>query len=234
MTAAPRARPPRPRRARAIAGGLLALAALAPACAHPAASPADTLSRFGAAVERKDYAAAYALTSAEYRARVSQADFRALVEGDGAEAQAIARRWRESAARAPMRIPVEDELGGDTALVLEASGQWRVDGRPFDLYSQRTPRAALRMFVIAIERQRYDLVLRLVPDRYRPGVDADKLHDYWEGDRKAENQKLLQQLKANIGAPIVETGDEARMPYGDGAEVRFLLEDGLWKIEDPD
>jgi hypothetical protein len=211
----------------------VAPAALASGCAHPAAAPADTLSRFGAAVERKDYAAAYALTSAAYRARVSPGDFRAQIEGGGAEAQELARRWRDAPSRAPLRIPVDDDGGGETALVFEA-GAWRVDGRPFDLYGQRTPRAALRAFVLAIERQRYDVVLRLVPNRYRPGVDAEKLRGYWEGERKAENQKLLQQLKASIGAPIVETGDEARMPYGEGAEVRFLREDGLWKIEDPD
>jgi hypothetical protein len=32
----------------------------------------------------------------------------------------------------------------------------------------------------------------------------------------------------------VETGDEARMPYGERAEVVFVKEDGRWKIEDPD
>jgi hypothetical protein len=65
-------------------------------------------------------------------------------------------------------------------------------------------------------------------------VSIDQLRDYWEGERRAENQKLLKALRAHVNAAIVETGDEARMPYDETAEVRFLREDGVWKIEDVD
>jgi glutamate racemase len=43
----------------------------------------------------------------------------------------------------------------------------------------------------------------------------------------------LSELRASINAPIVELGDEAHMPYGE-REVRFVREDGIWKIDDPD
>jgi hypothetical protein len=217
--------------------GVAALAALtalvAAACAHPQRGPADALADFGGAVDRKDYAAAYALMSADYRHRVALADFRRELEAGSADVTTVARRLRDEAARTPFQIEVEVDLGQKLVLVLEG-GQWRVAAQPFDLASQETPRAALRSFVRAVELRRYDALLRLIPNRYRVGVSADKLRDYWEGERRADNQKLLKALRAHISAPIVETGDEARMPYDESAEVRFLREDGVWKIEDVD
>ncbi len=214
-----------------LGAGLLLLAGAAAACAHPQRGPADAISDFGAAVDRKDYAGAYALMTTEYRKRVPLEDFRRDLDGGGPEVQAAAHRLREDAARTPLQIDVDVDLGQRLTLVLEG-GQWRVAAHPFDLYDQATPRAALRSFVRAVETVRYDALLRLTPNRYRVAVTVPKLRDYWEGEHKADNRKRLAELRANIGAPIVETGDEARMPYGDNSEVRFVREDGLWKIED--
>jgi hypothetical protein len=214
--------------------GVLAVITLI-ACAHRAEAPAETLASFGAAVERKDYEGAYALTSSDFRKRVPFAAFRAELEAGGADAQALGRRLREGAGRAPLRVEVDVDLGEKLPLVYDG-GRWRVDGQPFELWSQRTPRAALRSFVRALERRRYDVALRLVPNRYRPGLTIEKLREYWEGDRKAENGQLLARLRTAVsaGSPIVEVGDEAHMPYGERYEVRFVREDGTWKIEDPD
>jgi hypothetical protein len=211
--------------------GLLLLAGAAAACAHQQRGPAEALSDFGAAVDRKDDAAAYALMTADYRKRVTFEDFRRDLDGGGAEVQAAAHRLREEAARTPLQIDVDMDLGQRLTLVLEA-GQWRVAAHPFDLYDQATPRAALRSFVRAAETGRYEALLRLTPNRYRVAVTIQKLRDYWEGEHKAENRKRIAELRASIGAPIVETGDEARMPYGDNSEARFVREDGLWKVED--
>jgi len=210
-------------------------AALALGCAHRAESPGDTLAAFGTAVERQDYQGAYALTSSDFRKRVPFAAFRAELEAGGADAQALGRRLRDGAGRAPLRVEVDVDLGEKLPLVWDG-GRWRVDGQPFELWSQRTPRAALRSFVRALERKRYDVALRLVPNRYRPGMTVDKLREYWEGEQKVENGQLLVRLRAAVSAntPIVEVGDEAHMPYGERYEVRFVREDGAWKIEDPD
>jgi hypothetical protein len=203
-------------------------------CGHRSSGPADAIAAFGSAVERKDHAAAYGMMSDEYRKRVPLAEFRAQLEAGGAETVAAGRKLAENAPRTPLRIEVEVDLGEKLPLVLQA-GRWRIDGQPFDYYSQKTPRAALRSFVRALERRRYDVALRLVPARYRPTVTGDKLKEYWEGgERKVENQKLLQLLRAHINAPIIEVGDEAHMPYGERSEVRFVREGGVWKVEDPD
>ena len=229
--AAPGSWPGEWRVASALAGAV-ALAGLA--CAHPQGGPAEALADFGAAVDRQDYTSAYALMTAEYRHRVSLADFRRELEVGGPDVTKVARRLRDDAARTPFQIEIEVDLGQKLTLVLEA-GQWRVAAQPFDLSSQETPRAALRSFVRAVELGRYDALMRLIPNRYRVAASVDKLREYWEGgERRADNQKLLKALRAHAGAPIIETGDEARMPYDDTAEVRFLREDGVWKIEDVD
>ncbi len=213
------------------AGLLLLLAGAAAACAHPQRGPAEALSDFGAAVDRKDYAAAYSLMTADYRKRVTFEDFRRDLDGGGADVQAVAHRLRDEAARTPLQIDVDVDLGQRLTLVQEG-GQWRVAAHPFDFYDQATPRAALRSFVRAVESGRYDALLRLTPNRYRVAVTVQKLRDYWEGEHKAENRKRLADLRANIGATIVEIGDEARMPYGDNSEARLVREDGLWKVEE--
>lgn len=218
--------------------GAVQLAALAAAlaaagCARQAAGPADTLTAFGAAIERKDFIAAYELTSKDFRSRVPLAAFRAGFEDGGRETQALGRQLRDEVARRPLRVDVELELGTPVSVVDEG-GRWRIDAAPFEPWSQRTPRAALRSFVRALEQHRYDVVLRLCPTRHRAGVTADTLRAYWEGAQRDENARLLALLRAAIRAPIVESGDEAHMPYGDRMEVLFVREDGLWKIEDPD
>jgi hypothetical protein len=203
------------------------------ACAGRAAGPGDTLGAFGAALERKDYDAAYALTSEAYRKRVPLAAFRAELAEGGADTQALGERIRAERAGRPARVELEVDPGRSLSLV-EEGGAWRVDGPSFEPWSQGTPRAALRSFVRALELGRYDVVLRLAPARRRTGLTVEGLRASWEGERKEDNARLVARLRASLGAPIVETGDEARMPYGEHDEARFVREDGVWKVEDPD
>jgi hypothetical protein len=209
------------------------LAALSGACAARAGGPGETLAAFGAALEGKDYDAAYALTSAAFRARVPASAFRAELEEGGADTQALGQKLRAETARRSTRVELDVDPGRTVSLV-EEGGAWRVDGPSFEPWGQRTPRAALSSFVRALEARRFDVVLRLAPVQRRAGLSVEALRAGWDGERKAENAQLLARLRASLGAPIVETGDEARMPYGEGAEVRFVREDGLWKIEDLD
>jgi hypothetical protein len=203
-------------------------------CARPAAGPASTLSALGAALERKDWDAAYALTSADFRARVPLAAFRAELEESGASTQQLARRLHAAGEGAPARVTVELAPGEPLGLIDEG-GRWRVaDSSLFEPWSQRTPRAALRSFVRALEERRYDVVLRMCPTRRRAGLSVEALRAYWEGEHKTENAALLAHLRDALAAPIVEVGDEARLPYGPGREARLVREDGAWKVEDPD
>jgi len=232
---APRGGPTRAGRAprSVVLATALALGLGATACARRAPGPADTLAAYGAAVERHDYAVAYALTSDGFRARVPMEAFRADLETGGEDTQTLAKQLRTDAARHPAHVEIELDLG-ETVSLVEEGGRFRVDGAPLQPWSQTSPRAALRSFIRALEQRRYDVVLRLCPTRRRAGLTIGAVRDEWEGPHKEQNAELLAHLRAAIRAPIVELGDEARLPYADHAEVRFVREDAQWKIEDLD
>jgi hypothetical protein len=222
-------------RAAALAACAVAAAgaSLAPAgCAQGAASPGRAAAAFGSALERGDTAAAYALISADTQRRLSYDAFVALYATDPAEAKAFGRRVAVESARTPPRAEVAVGPAETLPLVLEGGG-WRVAGMAFEPWGQGTPRAALRTFIRALEERRYEIVLRLVPNRYRGELTADKLRQYWEQERKDDHFVLLARLRAAAESAIVESGEEAHMPYGPDQEVRFVREDGRWKIESP-
>ncbi len=208
-------------------------AAIAAGCAHQAEAPSATLAAFGAALERGDYRAAYALTSAAYRTRTPYDAFAAGMAADAAGAKAFGQRAVAAAPRVAPRVDIPVDLGDTVPLVLE-QGRWRVDGPTFDPWGQGTPRAALRTFVRALEAKRYDVLLRLSPRRYRGGLTADRLRRYWEEERREDGPALLARLRAGLAAPLVETGDEARLPLGLEREARLIREDGLWRVETPE
>jgi hypothetical protein len=213
-------------------GLLLALLAGALACAHQPEGPAVTVQQFGAALGRGDLRAAYALTSADFQKRTPYDAFAAGLGTNAADTSALGKWIGDQAARIPPRVEIQLAQGDVLALVLEA-GRWRVDGPVPEAWGQRTPRAALRTFVRALGERRYDVVLRLVPRRHRADLTADKLRQYWEAHQE-ETRGLLARLQGALTAPIVESGDEAHMPYGPEQEVVFVHEDGVWRIEDPD
>src|SRR5262249_9122487 len=113
-------------------------------------------------------------------------------------------------------------------------GRWKIDASAIDVYAQDTPRHAVQGFVRAIERKRYDVILRYVPDAHREGLDASKLKNAWELHDGEEIAQLVTALKQALpSAAIEETGDRAALPYGAGTML-LVKERGLWKIEDFD
>ncbi|HLK88863.1 MAG TPA: hypothetical protein VKZ18_03160 [Polyangia bacterium] len=212
--------------------GLLA-AALALACAHRPEPPGETVAAFGAALARGDLRGAYGLTSVEFQRRVPFDAFAAGFAGAGAEPAALGRRMVAEAPAVAPRVDVTLGLGERVPLVLEA-GRWRIDGPVYEAWGQGTPRAAVRTFVRAVDARRYDVVLRLVPDRYRGALTADKLRDFWEGANKDEHRALLERIRAAVDAPLAESGDEARLALAPDRELVLWREPAGWKIVDPD
>ena len=114
------------------------------------------------------------------------------------------------------------------------NGVWKVDSSAIDLYAQDTPRHAVQGFVRALERKRYDVILRFVPDAHKEGLDAEKLRAAWDGHDKDEIAQVLASLKQVLPtAKIEETGGHATLPYGPGT-MQLVKEHGVWKIEDFD
>jgi len=215
-----------------MTGRLIPLALLL-ACAPRTSVPAGAVLAYASAVERRDFGTAYALMSSSFRQRVSAAEFRRTLADDEPELGADARALREATDRWATRVEVT--LPGEERIPLvREGGSWRLDERPVDPFGQGTPRAALRAFVHAVESRRYDVLLRLAPAHFRGALTVDKLRAFWEGAPATQGRALLRELRLNLGAPIAEEGDEAFMTYGSNRQVRFVREEGLWRIESPE
>jgi hypothetical protein len=135
------------------------------------------------------------------------------------------------------KIEVTAELTyglGDTLHLVHEGGGWRIAENPLAYYDQSTPRDALRSFLRAYRLERWSVMLRFVPKAYADLMNPDKMKTQFLGERKEDMSQLMNMLEANIDEPIDEHGNEARMRYGAGFEVKFVREEGKWRLRDLD
>lgn len=196
-------------------------------------TPESTVSAFASAMRDGRIDDAYGLMSESYRQRVSLEQFRQYFADYPAEVQQTARALSSQRGRTEEEARVEYGEGENLRLVRER-GDWRVATDVVDFYDQSTPRAALRSFVRAMERRRYDVVLAMIPEADREGMTPERMRQTWEGEGREEVERLLANLRAALDNPIEEVGDRATMAYGDRFRVQFVRESGDWRIEDPD
>ncbi len=221
----------------AIAIVALVLATLAlVGCPRPARStlkPEAVLSRYAQAVKAGRYDDAYDLMSLEFRKRYDRRDFVRMLKENPEEVKLSVEQLQGK----PREVKVVAKLDygeGDAMTLVVENGRWKMATDPIDFYNQRTPAEALRSFIRAVESRRYKIVLRFVPKKWAETMTVQKLRKQWEGEKQLEVKRLLKSLRANLSAPIRQSGNSATMAYGDRHEVRFVREDGVWKIEDPD
>jgi hypothetical protein len=182
------------------------------------------LSAFESAVVAGRVDDAYTMMSADYRRTHDRAAF--------AHALAPADRRPLSLRGARVELRADADLGdGEKLPLVFEDGQWRIARDPLDFYPQRAPEEALRSFLRAIDHQRWDVVLRFVPQRYRATITAELARKHWEGERRAEMQAELADVRAHLTEPMEISGDEARLTLGERKQVKLVREDGLWKVE---
>jgi hypothetical protein len=134
-----------------------------------------------------------------------------------------------------LEVSAEFEYGlGDQMRLVQEDGHWKIATNPLGFYDQSTPKAALRSFLRAYRLERWDIMLRFVPNQYREKMDASKMKAQFSGPSKDQMETLMNTLEANVDEPITERGNDARMSYGDRFEVKFVREDGVWKLKDLD
>ena len=211
------------------------LVVLLAACgASPARQPLAAVDAYAAALRAGDYGGAYDLMSARYRREHSRDDFVRMMKDSPQEVKQTASRLTSSNRRVDVAARfVYDDLRDELPLILEDGG-WKIASDPLEFYPQDTPNHALRSFVRAVELKRYDVVLRFVPNRWRQEMTEAKVREQFEGDKRDEVVQMMRLLSANLENPIEQEGDKARMPYGERFEVKFVREDGVWKVSDPD
>lgn len=207
-------------------------AALAIGCGR-SSGPSQTLDKYGRALKNHDFEAAYDLMSASFRAKVSREDYVRMMRDNPREVDETAERLRGR--HGSIEVSAEFEYGlGDQMRLVQEGGKWRIATNPLAFYDQSTPKSALRSFIRAYRLERYDIMLRFVPNQYREKMDAAKMKAQFTGPSKEQMETLMNTLEANVDEPIIERGNDARMSYGDRFEVKFVKEDGVWKLKDLD
>lgn len=211
----------------------LALIGAAAACGGPRSAPSGTLDRYASALKAKNYDDAYDLMSSSFRAQVSKEEFVRMMRDNPREVSDTASRLTGKKSR--IEVTAELTYGlGDTMFLVHEGGAWRIAENPLAYYDQATPRDCLRSFLRAYRLERWNVMLRFVPKAYAELMTVDKMKAQFVGERRDEMAQLMNTLEANLDEPIDEGGNEARMRYGAGYEVKFLREDGRWKIRDLD
>lgn len=210
----------------------LILAVGASACSR-GKGPSQTLDKYGRSLKNHDFGSAYDLMSSSFRGKVSREDYVRMMRDNPREVDETAERLRGK--RGSMEVSAEFEYGlGDSMHLVQEGGRWRVASSPLGFYDQSTPRAALRSFLRAYRLERWDVMLKFVPDSYREKMSVDKVKGQFRGPAQASMDEMMGKLEANVDEPIVERGPDARMAYGERYEVKFKKEDGVWKLQDLD
>lgn len=195
--------------------------------------PGAALDRYASALRARNYDGAYQLMSSRFRATVSRDEFVAMLRDNPREVADTAERLGSRKRR--LEVTAELHYGlGDTLSLVEEHGAWRIATNPLAYYDQTTPRAALRSFLRAYRLERWDVMLRFVPREYAELMNVDKVKQQFTGERKDEMAQLMNQLEASVDEPIDEQGNEASLHYGAGSEVKFVREDGRWRLRDLD
>lgn len=211
--------------------GALALALVGCPAQRAPEDPQSVLRDYSRALQEGRSDDAYRLLSDEARRGISLEAFRRMVKDSPEEVREIGRSLDRPSAAPVVTATITTPSGHELHLVLE-NGTWKVEASAIDLYAQDTPRHALAGFVRALERKRYDILLRFVPEGHREGLDATLLKQSWEGDDKTDVEQVLAALRQALPtATIEETGEHATMPYGAG-NIELVREHGLWKIDE--
>ena len=195
--------------------------------------PNQTLDNYGSALKNHDYGAAYDLMSSSFHNKISHNNYVRMMRDNGREVSETADRLRGK--KGSLEVSAEFEYGlGDKMLLVQEGGRWRISANPLGFYDQSTPRNALRSFLRAYRLERWDVMLRFVPNTYREKMDIPKMKAQFIGPSREQMENLINTLEANVDEPIVERGNDARMSYGDRFTVAFMKEDGAWKLKDLD
>jgi hypothetical protein len=206
--------------------------ALAAGCVR-SKGPSQTLDRYGMALKNHDFGQAYELMSSSFRSKVSRDDYVRMMRDNPREVDETAERLRGK--RGSMEVSAEFEYGlGDNMRLVQEDGRWRIATNPMGFYDQSSPKAALRSFIRAYRLERWDVMLRFVPNAYREKMDAEKMKAQFTGPSHDQIEQLILMLENNVDEPIIERNNDARMSYGERFTVQFVKEDSAWKLKDLD
>lgn len=213
-----------------MASALTLMASSLVACGG-ASTPARTAHEFGTLIEREAYESAYRLLASESRAGLSQEDFISELRANPSERLALAAllRGEPEVQRAEARFQLAD---GSVARFILEDGEWRLDGELLDPYPQSTPELALRSFARAIQNERYDLLIRFVPNRDREGLSEEIFREAFGEGLDPALLRLFAIIEETESFNVQSEDDRAVIQYASDGLVFFLFEDAVWKVAD--
>jgi len=173
----------------AVGGG----AAVTACAGQRAEDPQGALRAYARALQEGRADDAYRLLSDAARRGVSLEAFRRMVKDSPDDVREIGQGLLRPTSPPVVTATVSTPSGQELDLVLEG-GKWKIESQAIDLYTQDSPRHAVQGFVRALERKRYDVILRYVPDAHKEGLDAAKLKSSWEGHDREEMDQVLSDL----------------------------------------
>ncbi len=192
--------------------------------------------------ERPD--AAYALLDESFRRRCDRPCFARLTASQREEARrALAELRTGPAPRVEqlVELALPDgsglRLGQAEAPAVSADlkgapsgGAYFFSQNPLEFYPQSTPQETVRSFARALHAQRYQALLRFVPRALAEQLTAEQLRARFEGTARAGLLAQLAALQKHWNEPFQVDGATARLPLGEGQEVRLVLEQGRWRL----
>ena len=198
----------------------------------PARSPSRVALQYASALEKGDAERAWELLGPEARQNISRSQFEKLVRERSPEVLEFAELLRRGASDAQVQAELQMQDGSSVPMTFSGE-HWRLGPGAIEFYDLSTPRSALTAFLRAYRRDRFDVMLRLVPDDKKGDLNPDTLKAAWTGAGKLEMDALVAALERSLPTtPIKDMGERASMSYGAGASVQMIYERGDWKIED--
>jgi hypothetical protein len=171
------------------------------ACGH-GQGPTRALDGYGAALKAHDFARAYELMSSGFRGKVSRDDYVRMMRDNPREVDETAERLRGK--HGSLEVSAEFEYGlGDQMRLVQEGGEWKIATNPLGFYDQATPKAALRSFIRAYRLERWDVMLRFVPNQYREKMDVAKMKAQFTGASKEKMDTLINTLEAKDRKSVV-------------------------------
>jgi hypothetical protein len=207
---------------RRTAAGFVAVMLLA--CGHEADVRRDSRSLSKAAAKGAQDLAAHVVPSA--RARV---DTRAVAKGgrNGPWSRALSKPEAVELRAVVMVTP------DDPVEARETDHGWAFTSDPTDRYGQGSPRQALSALVRASRAERWDVLVRLAPRRYRIGLSEKDLKAAWtEGEHASSLGEARDRVDLHLAGQIVSDAHEATLELGEGHVARLEREDGRWVVVD--
>lgn len=236
---------------------LVGLAWLSGCPRSPDRDPLATALRYLDAAVAGDVETCYGLLSDDARRQCDRSCLASVLDRQRSEFRAARDELRASLRDKSSRGTIQQtnralvQLGDGSELVLTQPAQpvsastrgggqspaYRFAQSPLTFYPQDTPERALRSFLLAIERRRWDVLVSFLPRALAqppqgPPYTAEQIRQRFEGPARPEINRQLAALRQHLrdAIQISASGSEATLVVGDKREARLLLEDGAWRI----